>query len=294
MIFLKKFLLVFILTAALAMSGYGCSAKNKPNEDSEAIAATSQPYTERDVPSASGNYVYDEKNVLSAEDKKAVNDYAEWLYKEKLINPAVIITDDIRQKAPLDYTVERFNEIYEGKGSGLIILINNDTNEDIVYKTGSCYANIDDTSQNNAMFWSTKETVNGDLRKGIMRLLQLGEICPLHIIDNAQVFDSNKIAALEKSLASCKKEMTLLASRNGSAQSNEDILKNYYKRKYGDSEGIMLMIDTNKKTIIAYSDGGMPKELESALKEADSLASKEDYYGAAGQAIEALGGKMND
>lgn len=291
MIFLKNFLSVFIFTGILAMSFCGCSAKSKPADHSEGIAATSQPYTERDVPSASGNYVYDEKGVLSEEDKKAVNDYAEWLYKEKLINPAVIITDDIKQKAPLDYTVERFNEIYEGKGSGLIILINNDTKEDIVYKTGSCYANIDETSQNNAMFWSTKETVNGDLWKGIMRLLQLGEICPLHIIDNAQVFDSDKIAVLEQSLASCKKDVTLLASRNGSAQSNEDILKNYYKRKYSDSDGIMLMIDTNKKTIIAYSEGEMPKELESALKDADSLASKEDYYGAAGKAIEALGGK---
>ena len=53
----------------------------------------------------------------------------------------------------------------------------------------------------------------------------------------------------------------------------------------------MLMIDTKKKSVIVYSDKKTPKELDAALKSANELASKEDYFGAVNKIVEALDGK---
>ena len=124
-----------------------------------------------------------------------------------------------------------------------------------------------------------------------MRLLQLGELCPAHIADNVQLFEYEQSRVLEKALASCKDDITLLASKNNSSAPNEEILKTYYKRKYIDRDGIMLMIDIKSKKMIAYSDKKTPKELETALKSANELTAKDDYYGAVNKIVEALDGK---
>ena len=291
MIFLKKFFSAVILAAAIGLTICSCSEKEITYEPKSSVETTSQPFTEREVKSAEGNYVFDKAGLLSEEDAKACNDYAGWLFSEKLINTAVITVNDLGDKTPYDYAADAFADIYEAKGSALIVLINNDTNEDTIYKTGTCFTNIDETSQGNAVYWSTKEIMNGDYRKGIMRLLQLGELCPDHIADNVQLFEYDQVRTLNKALASCKDDVTLLASKNDSSSPNEDIIKTYYERKYIDKDGIMLMIDTKKKSVIAYSDKKTPKELDAALKSANELASKEDYFGAVNKIVEALDGK---
>ena len=167
---------------------FGCSAKQAVPKEEKSLEATSQPFTERNVEHSKGTYIFDKASVLSTEDIQACNDYAGWLYENKLINAAVVTTNDLEGKSPWDYAVDSFNEIYEGKGSGLIILINNATNEDIVYRTGSCLTNISEKSADNAMFWATKEIMVNNYRNAVMRLLQLGELCPDRMFDNSQVF----------------------------------------------------------------------------------------------------------
>ena len=291
MIFLKKFISFTAAVTALAMILCGCTAKNDGKKHDESVEATSQPFTERVVDTADDSYVYDKAGLLNADDLKACNDYAGWLYTEKLINAAVVTTNDLGGKSPSDFALDEYNRIYEGKGSGLLVLINNDTNEDFIWRTGSCLSEISQTSESNAIYWSTKEIIGGSYRRGIMRLLQLGELCGDHIVDNAQVFEFDELTALDKAMGSCKYDLTLLASRNGSDTPNEDILKSYYTRKYSDGSGIMLMIDANKKNMIAYSGDKLPWELEKALKPANELAAKEDYFGAVNKVIEALDGK---
>ena len=291
MIFLRKILSAAVFMTALTLIVSGCSFDKSTDEKEKRVEATSQPFTERAVETASGNYVFDNAGLLDAEDMKACNDYAGWLYSEKLINAAVVTVNDLGGKAPYDYALDEYNRIYEGKGSGLVVLVNNATNEDVVFRTGSCLTNISQKSQENAVYWATKEFIGGDYRKGIMRLLQLGELSPDNIVDNAEVFQWEEITKLEKALSSCDESVMLIASRNGSDTPNEDILKNYYSRRYPDGKGVMLMIDINSKTIIAYSDKELPDKLRSVLKSADELAAKEDYYGAVNNIIESLGGK---
>ena len=62
----------------------------------------------------------------------------------------------------------------------------------------------------------------------------------------------------------------------------------YYKRKYKDEKGIMLMLDINSKTIIAYSDGKLSEKLNAQLKSANELAAHDDYIGAVNKAIDLI------
>ena len=201
--------------------------------------------------------------------------------------------NDLEGKYPYDYAAEEYNKLYEGKGSGLVVLINNDTKYDSVFRSGACLYNISDKAENDAVYWETKEVFNGDYRSAILRLLQLGELCPLHVIDNAQIFDADQLKKIEKSLSSCKDDVTLIASHNGSETSNEQILQQYYDRKYKNDKGIMFMLDTISGKMLVQSSEKISSDIEKALKDANTLSAKGDNYGAVNKLLEALK-KAND
>lgn len=292
MIFLRKFLSAAAFAAAMALIISSCSFKDSSDNKEAHTPATSQPFTEREVEDADGTYVFDNAHLLAPDDDIACNDYACWLYRKKLINTAVITVNDLEGKTPYDYALDEYNRLYEGKGSGIVVLVNNATNNDIVFRTGACLTSIPQKAQDNAVYWATKEFIGGNYRRGVMRLLQLAELCPENIIDNAEVFESEQLTKLQKGLSTCDKSVMLIASHNNSETSNEDILKSYYARRYYNENGIMLMLETNSKKIIAFSDDEFTEKFKTALDKANELAAKEDYFGAVNEVIESLGGKV--
>lgn len=288
MIFLKNKYFMFCAVTLVCFLLFGCSSGNTSRNDTASTETTSQPFTERKVEDADGTYIFDNASLLNPDDMKACNNYAGWLYENKLINAAVVTANDLEGKTPLDFAAEKYVEIYEGKGSGLLILINNATNEDIIYRTGSCFTNIGQKSADNALFWATKSIVNNDYRNAIMRMLQLGELCPAHMVDNAQIFSYEDISGFENKLGECKKDTTVIATKNGSDTPNEEILKTYYNRKYKSGKGIMLMFDMNTRKFIAYSAEKLPSGLDKELKTAGDLAAKDDITEAMKKLIDAL------
>ena len=289
MIFLKKILSAAAFFTAFSLILCGCSMRKGSDKKSEKAETTSQPFTEREVEEADGVFVFDNAGVLDPAALKACNDYAGWLYKEKLMNTAVVTVNDLGGKAPYDYAAEKFNELYGGKGSGLVVLINNDTNADAVFRSGACLYSVEQKEQDDAVYWSTKEIFRGDYRAGVMRLLQLGELCPMHIIDNSQALEWDQITKLEKSLSECKTEATIIVSHNNSDVSNEDVLKQYYSRKYKYNSGIMFMLDTTSGKIIAQSGDKLSSDLEKVLRDANALSSKGDYMNALTKITDHLG-----
>ncbi len=277
---------IIILLACITL--FSCSSGNDIPKAEKSPEATSQSFTERRVEHTDGTFIFDKASVLSPEDIQACNDYAGWLYDSKLINVAVITTNNLEGKSPWDYAIDSFNEIYEGKGSGLIILINNESNEDIIYRTGSSLTNINQKSADNAMFWATKDIIGNNYRNAVMRLLQLGELCPDHMIDNSLLFTYEDIKPIEKRLLSIKKDVTVISTKNGSSIPNEEILKSYYLRKYKDIKGIMFMLDINSKKIIAFTDGKLSEKLNAQLKSANELAANDDYIAAVNKAIDLI------
>lgn len=299
-----------LLTAAVIVPLSGCDIpRNRSAESSEAVpeqsadedtaaeeavteaalsAAESLPETAALEP-AEGVYVYDNAGVLTDENIAEINSYAETLYESRLINAAVVTTNDIGGKTPYEYADEAYTEIYQGRGSGLLLLINNDTNYDYLYRTGSCLVFIPEGADRQAFFWATRDIVGGDHRSAILRLLQLGERCPQHVFDNAGLFSEEEIAALEEALAACSNDVSVLATSNGTASSNEEICRSYYERRCKDGKGWLMMIDSKTKTMTVVSDSAAPAGLDKAVAAAEKLISAGDEPGAVNEIVKIIG-----
>ena len=164
MIFLKKFSIaaIFILSGAVL-----CSCSGKKTEKADIIAAASDTeatsssdefseentmaseiYTEIKPESVvpdldkkvteSGKLIYDNARLLDDASYKKCSEYLHELYSRYMINSAVVTTNDLGGRSVHEYAAEAYDDIFGAGGNGLLLLINNDTNEDYLYKTGAC------------------------------------------------------------------------------------------------------------------------------------------------------------
>ena len=275
MIFLKKFFLP-LLSAAFLLAG--CSVTGQKTEtpvsDSsqadttvssaeEAAEETAEPETQPlpDIASlepAEGKYVYDNAGVLTSEEIAQLNSYCETLYKDRLIKIGTTI-------------------------------INNDTNTDLLYRTGSCSVFIPEGAESEPMYWATRDIVSGKYSDAVLLLMQLGEKCPEHVFDNGGIFNSDEIAALEEKLAENKNNITVLATSNSTGKSNEEIGRSYFDRHYKDG-GFMLLIDDNTKTmtVITKSGSDVPAEWKKAADSAAGVIKKDGAYAAVIEVLKAV------
>ena len=311
MIFLKKILILTVSAITAASFAGGCSLKKtvsskSPSEPStsasEQTSSAVQTLTEpsqlvtapevtpskHEITPAEGVYVYDEAKVFSSDAYNACNDYAEVLYEKYLINAAVVTTDGLEGNTPYEYAAKAYEDIYSGRGSGLLLLINNDTGSDCLYLSGSCETYIPSDAQNEAFYWATAEIVDGDYKTAALRILQLGERCPEHVFDNAGLLSMQITGEIERILSVPDKDLAILLTSNSTDRTNEQILEEYYKRRCKDGTGIMAMIDSQSGKVIVHSSQTIPSELGSALKKANESAAAKDYETAARTIAEAL------
>ena len=181
-----------------------------------------------------------------------------------------------------------YTDIYQGRGSGLLLLINNDTRDDYLYRTGSCLKAIPDDDDDIAFFWSTKDLVAGNYSSAILRIMQLGEKCPQYVFDNIGIFSEEEIYSLEKKLTE-KKNIFLLATSNGTDKTNEDICQSYYERRSKDHNGFMVMLDTKSNTVTIVSDEKMSDELSKARASAEKLMKSGDALAAVNEIVASIG-----
>ena len=269
MIFLKK---IFAAAAAILCIGIQCGCGVYTDENDiqpvtsveETTAATVQTPV---LTAVEGTYVYDNAAVLSTEAVANCNAYTAALYKEKLINAAVVTTNDLGGKTPYEYAQEAYNELYEGKGSGFLLLINNDTNNDYIFRTGSCGVYVTDEAEKQEFYWATKEIVSGDYEGAVTRLMKL-----------------------DSALAACNAEISVLVTSNSTGTANQELLQSYFDRHYTGTNGTMLLIDTVSKTVTAVSDGEIPQKLSTAVSKANTLAAKGEYEAAIKAITDAMGG----
>lgn len=269
------------------------SGDGDSGSDADTTTAPTEPENhelQRDIQPAEGTYIYDYAGVLSAEAFAECNNYAEWLYETFLINAAVVTTDDIEGLTPEQYAGDAYSELYGGRGSGLLLLINNDTNEDYLYKTGSCLVSISEDAQANEFYWATQEIIGGDYKSAVLRLMKLGESCPRHVFDNGGIFTAEQIAALETACTGGSADISVLATSNSTGSANEEICRSYYDRHYQETDGYMIMLDQATNTLTVVSDLALPSGLDTVISDADTLAAALDYTGALNAVIAALKG----
>lgn len=302
MIFLNKFSVILLTVISSALLVTGCADdKSKDSSSAEDISATeavteavtqeeTQSVTQppvRDFEKAEGTYVYDHAGIMSSSAIEQCNNYAEWLYEKYLINTAVVTTDSLGEYEPAEYAENAYNELYGGRGSGLLILINNDTNEDYIYKKGSCLTAIEQELQDNELYYATREIVSGDYESAVMRLLALGEQCSEYVFDNMGVLTAEGLSALESLCEGT--DIAVLVTSSGTSQTAEEVCRSYYERRFGESIGYMLMLDTSSGIFTCVTEGTLPAGFEEKMESAQTSAAS-DYAQAIGGLIEALKG----
>lgn len=291
---MNKFSLIFLAILAAVVMLAGCSSDDKSGSASESsskspaseasVEASSVSETEpvtlpHDITPAEGTYIYDNAGVMDEAAFSECNDYAEWLYENYLINTAVVTIDDLGGLSAEEYAANAYQEIYGGAGSGLLLLVNNDTNKDILYKTGRCLTSIDENAEKQALYWATQDIVSGDYKSAVLRLMQLGELCPQYVFDNAGVFTTEQVGALEEMCKNSASSYIVFATANSTDKTDEEIGQSYYSRyKDGEFSGYMIMIDIASKSAFLIEDGTATSN--GSLIKANELATAGDYYNA--------------
>ncbi|MBR4628134.1 MAG: TPM domain-containing protein [Ruminococcus sp.] len=306
---MKKNIFCSALLISIAVAGCGCSLKKSSSGSEKPAPATAPTATaelttegmtekvtapeiepsKHEITPTAGKYVYDEAKILSQDVYNECNDYAAMLFDKYLINAAVVTTDKLEGKSPYDYAAAAYDDIYEGRGSGFLLLINNDTGDDILYLTGSCETYVTAEAKNEAFYWATSEIVEGNYRNAILRLLRLGENCPEYIFDNAGILSAQQRGEIERILSEGSGKNAILITSNSTGKSNEQILEEYYARRCKDG-GIMAMIDSASNTVIIHSKDTVPSGVDAALKKANTSAKAGEYEAAARTMAEALSG----
>ncbi|MBQ3915691.1 MAG: TPM domain-containing protein, partial [Ruminococcus sp.] len=245
-----------------------------------------QPYT---VNAQEGVFVYDGADVLSEAEEAEVSETLKLLYEKYLINAAVVTADAIGDDYPYTFAQNAYNTIYEGRGSGFLLLINNDTNYDSLYRTGRCQTYITDSDENEAFYWATRDIVGGDYKSAVLRMLELAKKCPEHIFDNIDKLSQEQAEQIEKQLADCDADISLLVTTNSTGKTNDEVCRSYYDRRYSDGQGYMVMLDADNNTFTIVSDQSLPSGLERAKAMAEKLAGS----GKIAEAIKEIAGKLS-
>lgn len=298
MISLKKFFILLslsiFLTSAVSCNKEDDVKKKNTQKSSSSVADSIADKTENQITQntinnkkpdislpenispAKSNYVMDDAKLLSADELSMCNNYAEWIYKNYLINIYIATADNLGELSPHNYAQNIYNEQYGGLGSGMVILINNATNNDYIYKQGRCET-IDSTAETSAFLSATKTIINyNSYGAGIIELMKLAESLPQHICDNAGLFKAEEISMFEEL---CKdKNVSLLITKNSSSKSDEEICREYFDRRFTDTAGsantlILLNTVTGKFTVISDST----QDYQTKINECNKLIASKKY-----------------
>lgn len=283
---------IFALTAVMIC---GCAKKTEKADNNNTAESTSVqtettttkvldrvPVTEpeattvRKTPAStiSSAYIKDNAGIMSNEDIQLCDQLISELSSSRMLNAAVVTTNDLGGAEPYNYAAKCYNEIFTAdKNNGILFLINNDTNEDILYKSG--IMTIDPDAEKEALFKATQEIVAGNYGAAASGMLRLGEACPSHIFDNSGFFTPQQITDIEKAASEYGTELSVCTV--GSLIDVDNTASNiFYQRRYPEKNGILLLIDGSGATA-AYSDMNIPQNLKSAAP-ASPVSNTDDLY----------------
>lgn len=280
--------------AILALSAVlicGCAKKTEKADGGDSPAVTQAQTTMTTVvttaPAATGTtvkktpastinspYIKDNARILTDEDVRICEQVITELSSSRMMNAAVVTADDLGGTEAYNYAAKSYNEIFGAdKSSGILFLINNDTNEDILYKSG--IMTIDPDAEKDALFQATKEIVSGNHGAAAERMLRLGETCPSHTFDRAGFFTPQQISDIEKAAAAYGTEISV-CTVGSLATAEQNLAENLGKKRYPDNSGVILLIDGSGK-ISTYSGTAVPADLKNAAP-SSPISNTDDLY----------------
>lgn len=94
--------------------------------------------------SAGLSKMYDLQDALTDSEEKQLNELIDKAVKKTEFNIAVIITDDIGTKNPMEFADDFYIEKFKKDTDGILLLINNDTKYDQISTSGACIKYFND------------------------------------------------------------------------------------------------------------------------------------------------------
>jgi len=141
-------------------------------------------------------HIFDEEHLFSEEVTQKYNDYLEWLSVTRQINTATVITTHLDGVTPEEFAKGYYQTLYGTDSSGFLLLINNDTGNDFIYRQGACASDMRDPSPE--IFRATPQLVEGNYAADLETLLTIGEQIPEFAFDRADAIKTNEQIALSE------------------------------------------------------------------------------------------------
>lgn len=294
---MKRVLLMMLCLSVLLT---GCAGAKKhmdpspdvsglPSETAEMIApdgteptAAPRPVSERAaaLQTAEGTYIFDEPGVLTEEERTHFNAYLAQLSAERQISAAAVITDSLGGESPEAFARKYFHTLFgDGKVSGYLVLVNNDTGVDHVYAENACEAWLSDTTYPIAR--ATPLLVEGKYADALEILLSVGEYLPEWIFDDAGVLEPEEVQELEN-LASGGRSAVLITTEAAGGQSaavTEEFRRFAEEHRAACGMDALLVLDTTHGTawIAGETDEARSSQLQSILQKQGAYQAVLDY-----------------
>lgn len=228
------------------------------------------------------DFVFDDADVLSADELKKLNTYTAWLAKTFKINAAVVITDNIGDKEPDKYAEEYYSDLYSG--DGFLFLLNNDTNTDHVYRKGFPLKFITDDDIEMLFSEISPLLVKEDYMSAAKRVLEAVELkLPEYITDKSGTLSKEEISELNGKLKEAAGEngLNVYLINDTGEQSIDDYANEKFNDYYAESSNsnAMLVINAANGDCFVCTSGSMgylsdsqediQKAVKSCIKESD-------------------------
>lgn len=233
------------------------SSEAPPASEAKPVSAGAEQY-------AGEQHIFDECGVLDAAALAHYNQYLDDLANSRLLCTAVVVTDALNGEEPEAFAQRYYRDHY-GKASGFLVLVNNDTLRDVIYREGVCEVYMADTALPLAQ--ATPHMVEGDFAGALEILLPLGEHVPEKVFDRSGTLSQEQFEMLLDA-AEDSERCVLLTGRVPDPEEEEtpeEAFAAYAEDIRGRLQAEMLLVldVTENRCVIA---GEPPEELVSRIE----------------------------
>ncbi len=262
------------------------SAKEEPDEE-EGTETTNQPslsIADRAgaVADITAHPVIDETGTLSEETLQQIEAIARTHSSQRMMNLAVVVTQDLAGESPGTFAKKYYQELFGKNSTGMLILINNASYEDVIHTSGVCSQMVTAEEKSLAIAKATPDLVEGSYGAALHTLLALCEEMPSHIFDRSEQLTQEQydsLAALAKSASAEKRYCVLLTDSVAEEEEDaEEALNTYAEEQLAALDAdILLVVDTASLCCTIVSEREW-KQAEKICEEAEELLQGDTEY----------------
>ncbi len=280
-----KKILSLILSCLLATAMTGCGDGKKAKDELEASTEKITQATEETTTKKKENRnrkvdmentnVYDETLILSDWEYDDLNSYAEAIAQDFKMNCAIVLTDDIGDNEPSEYAKNFYESKYSG--DGILFLINNDTNNDYLYRRGVPSKIISDSAVQMLFAEISPMLALEDYISAAERVLEEVELLlPEYFTDRTGELEGEEITAYNEYIKENVEEnsINVYYVMGTGDEKIEDFTQTRFDKFYEkDADAVMLVIDGKNGNSYMCMSGSMKYLSESRLDIAKAVRS---------------------